>query len=387
MLKYVDDIIAEYEGNLFDESVSEYSLLKLYSRLPPELQKKYLYEDTMINKFNKLLKTEKLWTVLPYNNEFLNSVIDGENELSLSRKVMANRLILGLNNIDLNIFAKPKYYSMWFMTNGTNVTDEYIKFLKSIFKKEITVSIDGPQIIHDSARVYPNGDGSFEKTFQGIKKFQDNNISVIASVTLTPNNPNYYEIIEYLSSIGIKEIKSNLVRGSKTNFDEQSMNNLIESYKKLYRKIYSELENDSYEFISLLKNDFIFMPIKCLYYRRYKITRCNFGNELVISSKGELYHCNSTIGTKKDLLGNIYTQTLCEQIKNISVDVREVKKCKNCFAKYLCGGTCYANTYLNAYNNQKMECLFRKEIIKLSIKLYTELQQKELLNKLLKIIN
>lgn len=389
LLKYVDEIITEYEGSLFLKSTSKKILEILYKRLPPELQEKYSYKDSIINKFNDLLKTEKLWMILPYDNEYLNSVIDKKNELSLSKKVMANRLILGLNNSDLDIFASTKYYSMWFMTNGTNVTDEYIKFLKSIFKNEITVSIDGPKFVHDTGRVFSNGEGSFDKTIQGIRKFQNNNISVIASVTLTPHNLDYYEIVNFLSSIGVKSINSNLSRGNGKNvsFDEKSIMKLIDSYKRLYEKIYSEVKSENYEFLPLLKNDFMFAPIKCIYNRRYKISRCNFGNEIVVSSRGELFHCNSIIGNKRDLIGNINSKISYKKVKNVKVDVRENADCKYCFSKYLCGGTCYANDYLNAYENKRMECLFRKEIIKLSIYYYIIYQQGGLLDLLLQKIN
>ncbi|WP_349267024.1 radical SAM protein [Thermoanaerobacterium thermosaccharolyticum] len=56
-----------------------------------------------------------------------------------------------------------------FTTNATLLTDEIIsKIVHS--KINITISLDGPQILHDANRVFANGAGTFELVMKNIKK-------------------------------------------------------------------------------------------------------------------------------------------------------------------------------------------------------------------------
>ena len=389
-LIYIDSLIAKYEGYLFSKDNSnEKKLHKLYKRLPEHLKLKYPFENGFTT-LNNILKNEKLWTIYDFsNNEYLSSVIKGNDELSLSRRIMANRQILNSTFCDLKLEKPIQYISMWFMTNGTNITDEYIQFLKSIFLTEITVSIDGKEEIHNYSRKYTNGKGSFSDTLTGIQKLKDHGINVVASITITPTYPDFLEIIDYLLSIGITKITFNLVRGVKenTSFNEEAITKLINNWKKIYELIYIEIKTDKYKYVPILKESFAFSIIQGLYFRKYITMRCDWGNELVIDSKGNMYHCNSTIGTKEDYLGNFRDKRQYKEIKSTNRNVNTDLRCKYCYAKYLCGGTCYANDILKNTNGRNQECIYKKELIKLSLEFYAKLHKNGLLKKFMEVSN
>lgn len=60
--------------------------------------------------------------------------------------------------------------------------------------------------------------------------------------------------------------------------------------------------------------------------------------------------------------------------------------CKNCFAEYLCGGTCFAEKVFHNEQNQEMECYYHMELIKENLILYAKLFNNKLLDEFMKII-
>lgn len=388
-LIYFDSLIAKYEGYLFSrKNIKAKQLLKLYKRFPDNIKNKYPL-DNVFETLNNILRNEKLWEIYDFsNNSYLVSVINGKDELSLSRRVMANRQILNSIFCDLKIERPIKYISSWFMTNGTNITNDYLHFVKSIFMKEVTVSIDGNEEVQNFSRRYKDDRGSFEDTLAGIKKLQNNGIEVIASVTITPAFPDFKIIIDYLVSIGIQRIVFNLVRGTKKNsyFTDEAMRRLLDNWREIYKLVYEEVCTGNYHYTKILKGSFEFSILYGLFFRTYRTTRCGWGSEIVIDSKGNMYHCNTTIGCQNDYLGNYkenkhYTNLLIDK-RNVNKDIR----CVSCYAKYLCGGTCYANDVLKNENGRNQECFYKKEIIKISLELYSKLYKNGLLDEFIKVI-
>lgn len=72
-------------------------------------------------------------------------------------------------------------------TNGTLVTDEWIE-LFSKHQVGVGISLDGPKIYNDSARIDHRGKGTYDRVREGIKKLQDahkeNKIGNIAALTV-----------------------------------------------------------------------------------------------------------------------------------------------------------------------------------------------------------
>lgn len=389
-LKYFDFLIGQNEGYLFDKKqISERLAKKIFFLLPTDIQQKYCNEKKYIEKLNTILIFEKLWNVFDYtNNEYLNKVLKKGKELSYSRTIMANRQILNENFSDFHLKKEIRYISMSFMTNGTNVSDEYVNFIKTILMDTIYVSIDGPKEIHNKNRVFIDGKGSFNEVLGGIKKLQKAGIKIIASVVITPQNIDLERISSYIVSIGIEKISFNLVRGKTINsiFSQNIIDKFIENIRSLLKRFYSEFKsnNISKEFLAL-RNTMIFAPLKRIYYGKRITTRCTWGNELVIDSKGNLYHCNSTIGNKKDCFGK-YTDGLKRKKIQKVPDVRNSLRCKNCYAKYLCGGTCYAEQLIGNKQNENIECYYRKSLVDENLKLYVKLHKESLLDAFMKVL-
>lgn len=387
-LKYFDYLIGQNEGYLFShKNITESKAKLLFESLPIFIKTKYKEIDDFIDVLNKILEKEELWNYFDYsNNAYLVDVLKKTNKLSYSKTIMANRQILNKNFIEFNLETKINYFSMSFMTNATNITKDYINFLKESLFDSIYVSLDGPEKIHNENRIYSNNKGTHKDTIQGIKNLQRNGIKVIASVVITPKNFNLKEIVEYLESLKIEKMIFSLVRGKNENFQfsYEIINKFIENIKIIFKEVYEDFKFGIINRkLKILKDTILFSFLKALYYRKYVFSRCNWGNFLVIDSEGKLYHCDSTIGYEKDYMGHYKDGKSLNKLQKIP-NILKSKECKMCYAKFLCGGTCYAEKIMGNKRNENIECYFRKRLINENLHLYALLYKNSLLESFIK---
>ena len=112
-------------------------------------------------------------------------------------------------------------------TNGTLLSDEMIDFLiKNKFS--VTVSLNGPEKVHDRYRVFANGGPTFERVFKNLTKIREKdeeyyNRSVAFNATICPP----YDLMglsEFFQTCDLVKghvLRTNFVEASDTNFFEQ----------------------------------------------------------------------------------------------------------------------------------------------------------------------
>ena len=386
-LNYFDYLIGENEGYLFDKKdLSEYDASKIFFKLPKEIQRKYSSYNNYFYILNEILRKEKLWDFYKYDEEpYLKSVLYEGRNLSASRTIMANRKIINLYFSEFKLERPIKYHSLSFMTNGTNITDEYVNFVKSIILDTIYVSLDGPESIHNENRIYKNGKGTYKDVLSGIQKLKNAGIDVIPSVVITPEHPELDIIVSHLCSLGFNKMSFNLAR-EKNVFNKASIDILLQSIRNLFQKFFDDCKTGivSNE-LHMLKNTMLFTSLKSIYYGIRIVARCTWGRELVIDSKGNMYHCNSTIGNLRDLIGHYSKGRKKSRVLKIPV-VDKDKRCKYCYAKYLCSGTCHAEKIVGNRTNVELECYYKKNLVIENIKLYAMLHKHNLLKDFMKMI-
>lgn len=91
------------------------------------------------------------------------------------------------------------------VTNGTIMSDEIIDFIKE-HNIKITVSLDGPAHIHNSCRVYKNGEGTHSRVMKNLKQLKKANIQYGIEATYSKS---------ILNKISPKDVLSYLTQFSK----------------------------------------------------------------------------------------------------------------------------------------------------------------------------
>ena len=74
--------------------------------------------------------------------------------------------------------------TMAFQTNGTLINQEWCDFIKK-YGIHISISLDGPQFLHDRERIDRMGRGTFERTMRGVHLLQENDIEPGIIMVLT----------------------------------------------------------------------------------------------------------------------------------------------------------------------------------------------------------
>ena len=93
-----------------------------------------------------------------------------------------------------------------FQTNGTHMTQRWCDFIKA-HQIEISISLDGPQLLHDTHRVDRAGHGTFARIMQTIDRLQANGITPGILMVLTRETLAYPDAIwQFLLERGIRSV-------------------------------------------------------------------------------------------------------------------------------------------------------------------------------------
>lgn len=234
-----------------------------------------------------------------------------------------------------------------FVTNGYGL-EEYIEILKTGQVREIQITLDGTEKVHDSRRFLKNGTGTFTKIVNGIDACLRNSIPVNLRIVADKEN------IDNLPELA----KFAIVRGwtKDPNFKTQigrnyELHHCSSSPEKLFSRItmYEKLFELSKQYPHILE----------FYKPAYSISKFLWENgelpdplfdsctacktEWAFDYTGNIYSCTATVGKQDEALGTFYPlvshkDELIEQWQ--SRDVTEIPECTSCNLQLACGGGC-----------------------------------------------
>ena len=252
--------------------------------------------------------------------------------------------------------TKHKNMKYLLQTNGTVINDDIVELLKE-YNITVTVSLDGPQHIHDYNRVDKHGNGTFEEVMKNIQYMQKEGIRIAAiQATISSEFARDYkksEVADWIYQMtGVRRIK---VEHDITG-DTELADNMQEETETFFEGVFQEkyiLDNDAFKIVSVILQ------------KRYKDFLCSAGNRILTADvTGRLYPCQLFLGNKVMCLGKageeLHTQPMDLLRKSKKVD------CKNCFAK----STCY---FCAANKIDEKKCELRRELTEHVLKYITEL--------------
>lgn len=263
-------------------------------------------------------------------------------------RVEDNCTISYLGAEPLDEFEKIKYlteklkggkrkYLFALSTNGYSLDKEKREYLiKNNFK--IVISIDGDKKVHDRFRHDSRGNGSYDKIIENLKEFRPKSFDIQS--VITRNASDLVAITRHHEKLNPNEIKYYLEVGNQ----EWSTKEIIDIKKKiasLWEYFLDRFKEN--EVVPLRHNIGL---LNRIHSGNKRFFHCGAGiSSFFIGNDMKLYPCNMCAynGEELNILHKEDGSIDVSIEDNIKRNVLSNEKCNSCWAKYFCGGSCYAN--------------------------------------------
>jgi len=243
---------------------------------------------------------------------------------------------------------------IWLSTNGTLLTEEDVIFF-SKYNVGYGVSIDGDKENNNKLRYYKNGMGTYDSIVSNIKKIQSSNKvprkykELWGLMVYTKQNIDLLKNISHLNELGFSTVQTRFVRtdDKKLKLDETlAKTNILTFLDEIFFQAISG--ND--ELLKLITNlhDYLGKLIYRVVTKTPYMSRCSAGYYMFsFAADGLIYPCDCFVGNSNFVMGNYYKSVNEEKIDYYSnLTVNKIAKCKKCWAKYICAGDCYHNSFV-----------------------------------------
>ena len=250
---------------------------------------------------------------------------------------------------DVLKYACEKIPRVMIQSNGTTFSQtENLKKLSDFPIFCINFSLHGSRMYHDELTNYK---GSFDLTTKAIANVLSMGFRVVCNMVLTTcnsNEINIHELVNILSSLGIKEMT--LTRFIPCGVGSKSPNLVLNKNEFIQALDLLASETSKKDITLLLANS---TPACLIPSKFHKFcSRCSFGfDKFYIDSYGNLMTC----GMARIILGNIIENSISEILNKSEIRYKYLtfkhipSKCRECMHFTMCGGGCRAAAL--AYEN------------------------------------
>ncbi len=264
-------------------------------------------------------------------------------------------------------------------TNGTLISDEVADFLIE-YKVGTCISLDGPRHLHDIHRRFKNGRASFRSTKQGVTRLLARSPSRLqAQAVITRQNLGHIrEMASFFRDMGFSGIHAGFVDSQKES-DYSLSDELLEDFNQHYVRLVMDcmIEASPCRF-NLSGHDTILRRIYNSERSYYPCPTHAGINMLHIDPNGDVFPCYRLTGNEYRL-GNLLEgvdRLHGNQVRRHFVnDHVELNACRECWARYLCGGRCPAHFRHKANKAFPAKCHLRDRMA-LNLRLYARLWHK-----------
>lgn len=255
-------------------------------------------------------------------------------------------------------------------TNGTVMNREILRLLDRHFSS-VTVSLDGAGPINDLHRRYERSGtaSAHDKTVATIRLLKEKTgLRVTVKGTLTAQGlPRYRESIAYLRGLGADGVALDPAFGPR-DADWALGDAAFEEYAAMQA---ADAASDLADLDEATRpwQEYTFQIVAGLLTKRRLLRHCNIGRDLAVMADGAIYACHGLAGLPAFRMGRI-DEPDSPDFRRLhddfaTLDVRGVEGCDTCWARYLCGGGCYANAWFKAGSVRRCDerhCLLFKAV-------------------------
>ena len=264
-----------------------------------------------------------------------------------------------------------------FVTNGYSL-EEYTEIFKIGIIREVQVTLDGIETVHNNRRFLKGGEGTFNKIVRGIDVCLKNNINInLRMVADKENIGNLPELAQFTIERGwtiSPYFKTQIGRNYELHHCQSSPEKLFDRVS-LYESIF-ELTNK-------------YPQIKEFYKPAYSVSKFLFEEgelpdplfdscpacktEWAFDYTGEIYPCTATVGKIKESVGTFFPDITLntEQIVEWETrDITSILECKECNVQLACGGGCGSVAKNRTGKICSTDCRPVKELLEIGFSAY-----------------
>lgn len=241
-------------------------------------------------------------------------------------------------------------YSM--TTNGTVLSRDILQFIDRNIDN-VTVSLDGPMEVNDRYRVREARgapQGSYAKVLANFRRLrEETRAKLTIKATLTGTGvPLYEQSLQHLRSLGADGVAMtpvNTASGNPAAIADGAYADYVEREVEHCRRFFAA--DDS---APVAGQETTLNMLANLLTKRKFLKHCDAGKNPAVTADGSLYACHGLTGMPEFHMGTLEQASPREQdIRAMfaALNVRDIPECSRCWARYLCGGACYAHAYTN----------------------------------------
>jgi uncharacterized protein len=228
-------------------------------------------------------------------------------------------------------------------TNGTLLTDDDGAFFEA-HGFAVTLSLDGPQEVHDELRPYKGGAGSYERIMRNARPLltRQKRMQVSARVTVTAGNLSLSRTLNEFISLGFHSVGFSPLLNAFDGRNEMAgghfrtmLAEMVECGREFERRL---VKGERYPFLNIVN------ALREIHRGTHRPYPCGAGaGYFGVSADGDLAACHRFVGEPRGAMGNLITgidragqsRWLAER------HVHKQEPCNQCWARYLCGGGCH----------------------------------------------
>jgi uncharacterized protein len=228
-------------------------------------------------------------------------------------------------------------------TNGTLLNADDGRFFEE-HGFAVTLSIDGPQEVHDALRPFKGGRGSYDaimKRVEPLLKLQQR-MQLSARVTVTPRNLSLRRTLDSFIAAGFHSVGFSPMLSAPTGEGEMQSEDLelmlgqmIDCGREFER---ASRRGQRYPFANMVN------AMREIHRGTHRPYPCGAGaGYLGVSADGELAACHRFVGDEEGAMGSLDTGVdFSRQADWLATrHVHRQQPCQSCWARYLCGGGCH----------------------------------------------
>jgi uncharacterized protein len=285
--------------------------------------------------------------------DYLYSFIQDRKKKHISLGFYGGEPLLEYENLKKITRHAKSLFKQWKLslhitTNGTLMNDDILDFFIDN-RFNVTVSLDGPEKIHDNKRVFLNGKGTFKvvmKNLEKIKKRDENYyIDHIRFNVVHSNDLSLQKLFIFFKDnelVNRNELRFNRVNSYDTTYYQKYPYDEVEKkrqFSQISEGIYDKLKNQ--EVLTPVENA-LFMDVPLLLEKLKARTMtmlagsCCFDNRIFIDAEGQFHVCEKI--NDKFSIGDVNSGFDFKRMARIVKDFMELirKNCLDCSVRLLC---------------------------------------------------